>query len=735
MKKKNNILKKIPMILAALFIIPTITYADDIEANYEGEYSIDYLLRNYNVITFGQNNNEQLGFVTKKDITITKGNANLSIEGPALINGDYENSDVPNDFKLEYSVTNPTKAISHIKGTRGTNVTTTDKTATNADFIDFKKMYDKVLAESYGLVDKTDFHINHKYMNISKPGIYQINSTRIDTNSYGYEHENYAVSANYFLNYGKVVKYVYIDNYDPDSYYIFNNMKLYEYDNYLIFIKKSSDDTFEMLEDYAKTNNYTGNIIFNYPKAKLIIADAYSGKIVAPNADVIISNTSLYNTNNGYEQYNMEIYYHDSIFANSILGFFDVTNDTVEEETEISYKPYTSTKKISVNEAIIEEVEDYADDLYNGAYSISEMLKNYNLITLGQKKYDSKTYFAEKYADEGDYSYGDALIFHIAGHFLINGELVAYRLDLESNRIYESSLLGNYDFPGPSFKRWGDGDSNIGTNSNVFVTDTYDNCYDRMIYNQTPYINFERLYDSITAEQKNIKMGEEVKAENGVAHIKVGTNNFINDINDIKEIVFDDFDQNDSKMTVITVLNNGDINFPKVSQTASGNLVPTKDYFGKEEALFQYEYFNFPDDIYHGNIIWNVPNAKYIKLAANAPFFGHLIAPNADVETPETHFSGNFIVNSLYAEGNSEAHFFPLQAINPPTDYDVKNKTISFGYLGYGEIELKDTIPSEPKPEPNPPTSTGGIILLIVLLVGANVAIIKYRNKKQEIDG
>ena len=74
------------------------------------------------------------------------------------------------------------------------------------------------------------------------------------------------------------------------------------------------------------------------------------------------------------------------------------------------------------------------------------------------------------------------------------------------------------------------------------------------------------------------------------------------------------------------------------------------------------------EDSYHGNIIRNVPNATYIKLKENAPFAGHLIAPNADVDTPELHFAGCFIVNSIYGEGNTETHFYSLTAT---ATYDV----------------------------------------------------------------
>ena len=66
--------------------------------------------------------------------------------------------------------------------------------------------------------------------------------------------------------------------------------------------------------------------------------------------------------------------------------------------------------------------------------------------------------------------------------------------------------------------------------------------------------------------------------------------------------------------------------------------IPTNDYYGKTIANQEYEMNGLLPDEYHGNIIFNVPNANYIKLAPNTPFAGHLIAPNADVEKEETQY-------------------------------------------------------------------------------------------------
>ena len=252
------------------------------------------------------------------------------------------------------------------------------------------------------------------------------------------------------------------------------------------------------------------------------------------------------------------------------------------------------------------------------------------------------------------------------------------RLDLESNTVTESYIKGNvsltvrngngnsYNTSRASVQDWDNinqsrnhyyGRKNlllVGTNNNNNYYITTDN-----------YINFDRLYDKVVAQQKEIEEGSKTSIDNGVAHIKVGGNYVIDDINSLNEIVFDNFDENKDKLTIITVKNSGDINFPLVSRdTGSYKGIVTNDYYDKKDVTHPYEINNLVQDSYHGNIVWNVPNATYIKLKENAPFAGHLVAPKADVESPELHFSGCFIVNSLYAEGNTEAHFYPITSFS-----------------------------------------------------------------------
>ncbi len=393
---------------------------------------------------------------------------------------------------------------------------------------------------------------------------------------------------------------------------------------------------------------------------------------------------------------------YDSIFANSIICSYDVFH----------FNKNNVSKSLLNREGskYVVEPEDFDDDLYTGDYSITSLLKNYSIISLGKNNYDSKSPFAR-----ASYNKGNVGIFHIAGPFLVNGDLSltsdtspvftgryneienAIRIDKESNLVTESYVKGNIS-PFTS-KYWSlVGNSPIiGSKNALYLSNTDNNVessgdmlwqiisfskkskkigdYFEAFLPDEQFINMDRLYDNVKSEQKSIPNGQSVTGENGVLHIKTGSNYYIENINEIKEIIFDDYDNNLNKATLITIKDNKIDSMP-VLKTDKNELITTNDYYQKEAATYEYEYNTFLADTYHGNIIWNVPNATYIKLVKNAPFAGHLIAPEADVVAPEMHFAGCFIVNSLYCEGNTEAHFYPLTAVEIDEVYIDENGNV-----------------------------------------------------------
>lgn len=658
--------KLISLLLIIGLIVGNILTTNSVQAEDSNEkYSIEYLLKNYNAVTLGQKTNNFIDYFKNDNYYQIAGKGNITnvtnIDGAVLVQGNYTSQNNATFGTTAGSVK------SFIKGTKGNNVETPSELSTDSSYVDFEKMYVQLVNEQQMLIEKTKEHIMGPNIEITSPGIYTINNAA--TNEYETNAENTSTV------YSGVTR-LFIKNYDKNELYIFNSFDEYTFINSMnIVIMEKDSPNSTNLKDLVNSGNYTGNIIFNFPKAKLVFInrsnnnDDYSGgSIIAPKADVLL------NTYN----------YYGNVICNSIINNNYGTNS-------IRKANYTVNKSLVDTDSneYIDEYKDYSDDYYSGSYSLSELLQNYSLVTLGKKNLESKTQLAQKGQNTGT-----VRLFHAAGPVLINGDLYGKisevptngyyqtyettRLDLESNTVTESYIKGNvsltvrngngnsYNTSRASVQDWDNinqsrnhyyGRKNlllVGTNNNNNYYITTDN-----------YINFDRLYDKVVAQQKEIEEGSKTSIDNGVAHIKVGGNYVIDDINSLNEIVFDNFDENKDKLTIITVKNSGDINFPLVSRdTGSYKGIVTNDYYDKKDVTHPYEINNLVQDSYHGNIVWNVPNATYIKLKENAPFAGHLVAPKADVESPELHFSGCFIVNSLYAEGNTEAHFYPITSFS-----------------------------------------------------------------------
>ncbi len=684
MRKKSLIL----ITILCIGLLPRITLAE----TYDGEYSLEYLLRNYGIVTLGQKDiktetiDPSFRNINKGDVTLNKYLYDSipktdTVEDAVLINGNISS----NTNVILGSDAGTIKSF--IKGTKENNITVSSDLVTGPNYIDFGKMYQNVMNDSMALIDNTEYHINKPKLEVSKPGIYTIHN--IANNVY---YDDYRVKPNTIL----------IKNYNKNDIYVFN------YYNQIIGIdclpnveimEEGSPSTVSLFE-YIESGNYTGNIIFNFPYATVIYLgrnyhryygnfgytkeSIFIGNIVAPKAIVLVGGNGYYGDyRNGYS------YYYSSIIANAIT-VLPYWGDSTYNMNDFKFKKsnYKSSKRIikeNNDTKYIKETKDYADDYYDRDYSISDLLKNYSLITLGKNQIDSKS----KLLEFGN-TPGSIKLFHITGQALISGDIYGKvyenepdsyytnlpkydrtAFDLESNEVTESYIRRNvinnnrrvstviqpWDNMASDNKRYEYQKNNLIVGG-VPGDDGGPGNYTGFITN---YINFDRLYSNIISEQSKIEEGTSITPSNGKAHIRVGGSYVIDNINDVDEIIFDNFDDNKKYITVITIKNSGDINFPLISKdTGSYKGIVTNDYFGKEQATHLYEQDTFTQDTYFGNIVWNIPNATYIKLKEGAPFAGHLIAPKADVETPETHFAGCFIVNSIYGEGNTEAHFYPL---------------------------------------------------------------------------
>jgi len=738
--KKSFMLVIVFLLAVAAYFIPINLVKAEVN---NGNYSLEYLLKNYGVITFGKQNND-LSLIRNGNIPIfNKGSIyDLNVEGAVLVNGNYT-------ADSNYSVTfgnNAGGVQSFIKGNKAGNVNTSSTISTDTNYVDFDNMYLKVLIEQRKLLENTSKNIVGPGLTITSPGVYTIN------NSATYEGEaNSEYTSSLYTGPTRLL----IKNYNKNDIYVFNLYDEYSSCPYNLLISSNNSPTTMTIDQFVETGEYTGNIIFNYPKAKFVSVRGNFASIIAPKADVQV-----------YEN----IY--GSVFANSINGF---------NNRYVKKVGYTSSKKLVEGETndYVAEYKDYSDDLYSGSYSLRELLQNYSVVTLGKKNLDSKTKLSQSGLPTGSIS-----LFHSAGPILISGSLIdnkTLRLDLESNEATVSYIKGNSSivYNGSAYPKFLVQSWDNVTNSrfhylyrkNVVIQNADMSEHNSSEYGMNGnYINFDRLYSKIVAQQAKIDEGTKVGSDDGVAHIEIGGNYVIDDISNISEIKFENFTDNKDMITVVTIKNSGDINFPLISKDVGPYKgIVSNDYYNKTEVTHDYEINNLITDSYHGNIIWNVPNATYIKLKNNAPFAGHLIAPNADVETPELHFAGCFIVNSLYTEGNTEAHFYPLTVYDNcecATADNVSNKLklrvnemrldkllgaddsiIEKNVLGnQGQYNsdvtsLNKIINDCPKKRntivqalTNPKTyGTIGIVIVIVMIVGSSIIIVKKKRIKSSL--
>lgn len=712
--------RKILLFIFTLILVLTGIASINAYDKYDGDYTLEYLLRNYNVVTFGTK--ERYNYSIFDNIDKTKGSVTnvFDIGGPVLIRGNYTGS---TNLKWDNEFAQKTNCIpSYIKGKIGDKIKagsiesaelsniyvgSSNKVTNNDgyytvnndtykykypvkvsdDYLDFDKLYASVVNEQKSIEEGSKLNLDgFSRFVINKSGFYTIDN--VDS----------ALSIN-------------INNYDTNKLYVItiNSESIYSLPNVLLDSRFKT--TNKDIVYYGRTEdslNYSGNIIWNFPNARYVYVNMYGlGHIIAPKADVELA----------------ESHYPGAIIANSI-------SSPSNKYTAIQFYPYSLDEKIVSSEGktlVKEEAEINTNDLYNGNYSIDELLKNYSVVTLGTKAYGSNT----KLSTLTD-TQGTASIFHIVGQFLINGDLglntrdyepgnyskfSGVRLDFMHTEMYSNSyfkgklqtrayqpniskyvtsqnlyagkensieyLIYGGNLVRSSYYTHSLGFGGLANFPRVFYQDK--NLYvDHFIYNSDNYIDFKTLYDAIVEQQKRIDDGVKLtKDDNNNVHVKIGGNYVIDNVSDLDQIIFTNYSDNKDKLTVITIKDKGEINLPVVGYGSDDSSwavrVYTNDWHGKTNKTYDNE--SLFEENYYGNIVFNIPNATKITLAEKAPFIGHIIAPNTDVETPELHFAGAMIVNSLYTEGNTEAHFYPLTVGSVGTGINKETKTIG------GEVE------------------------------------------------
>jgi len=137
---KKKVLSMIVLLVLAVttYFLPINTVKAEIN---NGDYSIEYLLKNYSVITMGK---KTVRYPTTSYYSFSQdlkngGINNSSVEGAVLVKGDYT-SNIPVSFGRQAG-----NVKSFIKGNKGSNVTANSQMESASNSVDFDKMYLNIL--------------------------------------------------------------------------------------------------------------------------------------------------------------------------------------------------------------------------------------------------------------------------------------------------------------------------------------------------------------------------------------------------------------------------------------------------------------------------------------------------------------------------------------------------------------------------------------------------------------
>ena len=272
-----------------------------------------------------------------------------------------------------------------------------------------------------------------------------------------------------------------------------------------------------------------------------------------------------------------------------------------------------------------------SEDTFQGSYTIEYLIENYNLVT------------RNNVAEMSD----------VIGPILVGGniESTLYHSKITNNissyvkgKILNGGNITPNDGYTPTFY--------VGTVNDVkdneingFSSYLVDGNGQKIVETDT-YIDFDLLYNNISAQSRNLAEGTIVKPDdNGKIEIKVGETVTIESLDEVSKINIVG-DMNSSNLTLINIKQSGNVNLPVIEINGANAITSGSSSAGTA-------------------IVWNLPNASKVK-NLNHPLVGHLIAPNADFESNDTNYAGCFIVKSL--TGRIEGHYYPYNAGTLPNE-------------------------------------------------------------------
>lgn len=309
----------------------------------------------------------------------------------------------------------------------------------------------------------------------------------------------------------------------------------------------------------------------------------------------------------------------------SVTAFGEVIGNVVEKGNKVEVEENTDIDAFSDgSEMAVFSTQNTTNDTFGTDYSLEFLLNQFNVVSFGNVEMNET---------------------HRMGAVLIQGNYSGSGYGFsDSAYVNTPSYIGGYvSYSGPCNSRNKHdkiplyvGTSNTVSDNGKTLNGKVNFNQEGQIYTTDSYVDWSALKSAVTATSAQLAnySAETYDITGDWQTIEINTGSNVT-LNTHGRRVFINIKGSSTAATVINILDSGTVsNFPKIT-----NLTAKEDESG------------IP-------IAFNLPNASAVNIdSISTPVFGHVIAPNAEINMPTGNYNGCFIGNGMSIGG--EGHRWP----------------------------------------------------------------------------
>ena len=308
----------------------------------------------------------------------------------------------------------------------------------------------------------------------------------------------------------------------------------------------------------------------------------------------------------------------------SVTAFAEVIGNVVEKGNKVEVEENTDSDVFSDgSEKAVLSTQNTTNHTFGTDYSLEYLLNQFNVVSFGDVEMNT----------------------HCMGAVLIKGDYSGIGSGFsDSANVNTPSYIGGYvSYDGPCNSRNKHdkiplyvGTSNTVSDNGKTLNGKVNFNQEGQIYTTDSYVDWSALKSAVTATSVQLTDYSaetyDITGDWQTIEINAGSNVTLNTHG---RRAFINIKGTSTAATVINILDSGTVtNFPKIE-----GLVAKEDESG------------IP-------IVFNLPNASAVNIdSISTPVFGHVIAPNAEINMPTGNYNGCFIGNGMSIGG--EGHRWP----------------------------------------------------------------------------